>query len=85
MWDCGSDIRPLRPGERDSQGGMALRVWVIQFAPDFRARRASVYVAVEWPIDTLMDEFRRVEMRGPESGSSGAMVASLMVERFEGP
>lgn len=79
-------IRPARPGSRDENGGMAFRVWVRHVAPARRPDSPSSIVAVEWPIDTRTPWPAREEIRAAELGSSGAMVANLIVEdRLEEP
>ena len=83
---CGSVMSPASPGSRDAKAGMALRVWVRQVAPAFKPARPSSRVAVEWPMDTRMPWVVRSVISADESGSSGAMVASLTEdERFEEP
>jgi hypothetical protein len=79
-------ISPARPGSRDPKGGMALSVWVRHVAPALRPERPSLSVAVEWPIETRIPWPASEETKAAESGSSGAMVASLTEEdRFEEP
>jgi len=71
------EIKPARPGAREPYGGMALRVCVRHVAPAFKPNKPSLYVAVEWPMDTLMSCAVRSLIRELESGSSGARVTSL--------
>ena len=79
-------IRPARPGSRDEKGGMAFNVWVRHVAPARRPESPSLSVAVECPIETRIPWRVSEEMRAAESGSSGAIVASLTAEeRFAEP
>lgn len=73
----GSAIRPASPGSRDANAGIAFKVCVNPDAPAFSPVRPCSYVAVEWPIDTLIACAVNDLMSAAESVSSGARVTSL--------
>lgn len=78
-------MRPARPGSRWWRGVIALRVWVRHLAPDARAERPWVYVADEWPRETMMFSWVRDSMRSVEPGFSGARVVILMAATPSSP
>jgi hypothetical protein len=75
----GRESSPARPGARDVKAGMAFSVCVRHVAPASRPRSPSSYVAVEWPMDTLMPCVVKTLINEDESGSSGARVTSFTV------
>jgi hypothetical protein len=78
LLDAGSETNPANPGVLDANGGMALSVCVKHVAPARRPASPSSYVAVEWPIETLMPDATRDLINEDELRSSGASVTSLM-------
>lgn len=76
----GSETRPASPGDRDAQAGMAFKVCVNPLAPAFSPVNPCSYVAVEWPIATLMPCDVSDLISAAESWSSGATVTSLTVD-----
>ena len=82
----GNETKPASPGALEDQLGIAFKVWVKALAPAPSPLSPSSYVAVEWPMATLIPCKVNDLISAVESGSSGARVTSLMVDcKFADP
>lgn len=76
----GKETKPAKPGALEAQLGIAFKVCVNPLAPALRPAKPCSYVAVEWPMATLIPCDVNDLISAAESGNSGAMVTSLTAD-----